>query len=222
MKRMQDVNTTIIILLILWNLVTFNGFNVFFTKFISKLILVDFSKSILENLYYLSGIVLVSTIIIAYRNLEISKKSVEDEAKRNEAMATYDLCEKYTTNLLPHIEDYLEKYSGKKQDILNLCNIFDEKDKSCIEDSNLKKILIDNNLDEKYYNDGIVILNKLEIIAFPFISKLANIELAIPILKGTFIPAYEGMKPIIINERNADETAFELIINLFEKVAKSN
>lgn len=227
MKKQTSTFNVILIGFVFYEFITFRGLNpLFYTtidNFSKSINLYDPSKSVLENLYYLSGIVITFTLWFAYYSLKINKDTIKDEKKRNENFVTYQICEKYSDNILPEIEKFRSKYMSSETRIQDLSkelkNLLDNKSAGIQETKIIQiELLKKFNLDGDYYNNAIDLLNKLEIIAIAFHEDLPSIKIARSIMKATFSPFVDMAKPVITFEQIEDPTSFELIVDLYEKL----
>jgi hypothetical protein len=139
----------------------------------------DSTKSIIENLYLLSGPLLFLISLIAIKQLKVTKESIKINSQRQASTMSFEICEKY------------EKSLEQKHSILNLklkeLDIDSDKifalnpsslrnlPEKITTDNEFKKILENRNVLSYYIID---LLNELEGYCIPFIRKLADEELA--------------------------------------------
>lgn len=139
----------------------------------------DSSKSILENLYLLSGPLLFIIGLIGIRQLKIAKDNIRINSQRQASTMSFELCEKY--------EKSIETKYSKLYNKLKVLNIEPDKLLELNPSSvrNLKGNIINNiefkkileNRDEISYLI-VDLANELEGFSVPFIKKLADEELA--------------------------------------------
>lgn len=218
----------ILVIYAIVEVVTFNGFNPIFTKFIflnKSLNLIDTRKSVLENMYFASGIVITFTLLLGIYSLREDKRTNKFAKKRTELMVTYDICEKYTYNIIPLIDDYLEKYS--KSSMHDSLTEFGSKFNSNSKFENIPskqefitQQLTKYGLSSNYYNDTLNLLNKLEIIALVFDAEMANIEISKKIIGESYIDIVSHARPVITLERIFDKTDYDLIVSLYERISE--
>lgn len=138
----------------------------------------DETKSIIENLYLLSGPSLLLVAILGLRQLKIAKKSIRVNSKRQSAILTFELSHKYMEGLETDYQtlihkmeelgiDYEKLESLNFQDITNISSDYEHY-------SEYEKVI--SHYDDLEYHFH-VILNKLEAYSTPFIHEIADEEI---------------------------------------------
>lgn len=141
--------------------------------------LFDETKSILENLYFLSGPLVLIVAIFGLKQIKIAKDSLRINSKRQSAILAFDLSQKYMETIQTDYENLTDQMSElgidyTKLEELNLPNLklIDKKNKNYSEFEKAKKYCED--LEFAYSQ----ILNKLEAYSVPFNNKIADEEIA--------------------------------------------
>lgn len=139
----------------------------------------DNTKSIIENLYLLSGPLLFLTSLFAIRQLKVAKDNIRVNSQRQASTMSFELCEKYEKSL----ENKHDVLVSKMQELdIEVEKIFELNPSSL---RNLNATILNNEVFKKilanrdalsYYQ--IDLANELEGFCIPFIKKLADEELA--------------------------------------------
>ena len=139
----------------------------------------DQSKSILENLYLLSGPLLLFTSLIAIKQLKVAKDNIKINSQRQASTMSFELCEKYENSIK-------EKYTQLSMKMKELG--IDEDKILALNPSELRNLpqKITENVEFKKVMENrvalssitISLINELEGFCTPFIRKLADEELA--------------------------------------------
>jgi hypothetical protein len=139
----------------------------------------DSSKSIIENIYFLSAPILLIVAIIGLAQIWVAKYTLKISSKREAALFSFDLCEKYMASTDEIYQTILENLSELKIDYrkiekTRLDNFTDTEIRSLLSE---QYDLISNNY-ENLKGAFINLLNELERYSLPFISKIADEQIA--------------------------------------------
>ena len=139
----------------------------------------DETKTIVENLYLLSGPMIFLIALLGLRQLKIAKDSIKINSQRQSATMAFELCEKYFVALSKIYnqigsEMLSLKIDFKKIEKLNLDKL-DDINKENENYSEYQKVL--DNYDKFRYKLG-ALSDMLETFSIPFIKKIADEELA--------------------------------------------
>lgn len=173
---------------------------------------IDSSKSILENIYFMSGAVLavlglvaIWQLIIGIRSFKTAREALyqaKDEfqisSQRNAAYLAAQLCERFTNEIFPKIIEF-EKENDIKgyPKVIGGIDRFDMKAKIKIEDEEMAVKSIDELFMPKaefYLN----ILNEFEAFAMYFTKKIADEDIAYQTVGKTFCDYVEYYHPVIL------------------------
>lgn len=139
----------------------------------------DETKSIIENLYLLSGPLLLFMSLIAVKQLKVAKDNIKINSQRQASTMSFELCEKYEK---PIKEKHTQLSHKMKELGIDAEKIFAlnpselrNLPKRITENIEFKKIM--ENRDE-LSSLTISLINELEGFSSPFIRKLADEELA--------------------------------------------
>jgi len=139
----------------------------------------DTSKSIIENIYFLTAPILLIVAIFGLAQLRIAKYTLRINSKRDAALLSIKLCETY----IPTSNDLYQKIAIelKKMKIdylflekLSLVNFTDQELKTLMKDQydliSINYLALSINFE--------IMLNELEYFSMPFINKIADEEIA--------------------------------------------
>lgn len=181
--------------------------------------IIDHSKSVLENIYYLSGVIIAILGFAVIIQLKLTKKAIITSSQRQAAELAGKQVEIYSNVIKDQDEIFLyeneKKIEPKK--IIGLKK-FDENE---LEKIIGKKALIDNklflleNLDyTKMISNS---LNSMEAFATYFASGIANEEIAFSALGSSFCFSVEKYSLIICVSRNdKDDLTYNNIVKLYD------
>lgn len=179
----------------------------------------DESKSIIENLYLLSGPILLVIAVFGLRQIKIAKDSLRINSKRQSAILAFELIEKSFKGLSVKYEILTNKMTElnidyKKIEKLNLHNL----DKISESNENYEEYLkvIQNYSSLSFYLWEIV--DTLETFSTPFMEKIADEEIA---YNSEFLKFYQfcnlaSAEIIQTRESRPNETKiYENVIKLY-------
>ena len=141
--------------------------------------LFDSTKTIIENLYYLSGPILCIITVIALKQLSIAKESIRINSQRQSATMAYEICEKFLPDFVKSYNTVTDKMSSLGIDYLKIEELNLDKleviEKGHTNYSEYQKVLDHyKELEFELWN----LASLVERFATPFIRKLADEELA--------------------------------------------
>lgn len=176
---------------------------------------IDTSKSLLENLYYLSGILILISIVIGLFQLSIAKKTLNINSQREAASLAVKQIDIYMTQIIPlqnqlyHIEQ--EKKIGKiKIDIgeFNSQYVMKKMGKEEFLKAVSKRMDI--------LGEIVAVLNIMEAFSVYFIKEVADEEIAFSSVGTTFIHSVENLyfDIAVLNIDKAD--SFQNLIKLYD------
>ncbi len=139
----------------------------------------DETKSIIENIYLLSGPLLLLVSLVAIKQLKVAKDNIRINSQRQASTMSFELCEKYEKSII-------KKYLILIQEMKKLgidCEKFLSLNPSELrnlpvritDDEQFIKLLENR---DKLSTFSISLINELEAFSTPFIRKLADEELA--------------------------------------------
>lgn len=176
---------------------------------------IDTSKSLLENLYYLSGILILISIVIGLFQLSIAKKTLNINSQREAASLAVKQIDIYMTQIIPlqnqlyHIEQ--EKKIGKiKIDIGEFNSQYVMKKMGEEEFSKAVSKRMD------ILGEIVAVLNIMEAFSVYFIKEVADEEIAFSSVGTTFIHSVENLyfDIAVLNIDKAD--SFQNLIKLYD------
>ncbi len=139
----------------------------------------DESKSLLENLYFLSGPLLFIIALYGLKQINVAKKSLHINCKRESAILAFELSQRYIENLTDDYETLTDLFQALHIDYIKLeeldltsLEIIERTNKNISEYDKAKSSLTE------FKNNITSIMDKLEGYAVPFIAKIADEEIA--------------------------------------------
>ena len=165
----------------------------------------------MEVLYFISGVGLLITAIYALKQLNLTKKSMSLQAKRDSLRITSEQCEKYLNHII-NLQDILYEqvkqnnigfFKGWNVDFIN--NSIIVKHSSPINNTNLDIIA-------PYFLD---VLNAMEAFSSYFVSGLADEEVAYFTVGSTFIKSTEDLIPLFCVNNLQNDGYFKNIMDLY-------
>lgn len=181
-----------------------------------QMVIVDTSKSLLENLYYLSGILILISIIIGLYQLSLAKTTLKINSKREAATLGAQQAEIYMTRIVSLINQLnrLENEKGVKAPKIEIGDFYY---KAILEKIGAQKYLqIDEErkvLTSAYLN----VLNSLEAFSVYFIKEVADEEIAFSSVGISFTHTVESLYFDIAGCRRDDDSKyFQNIIKLYK------
>jgi hypothetical protein len=163
--------------------------------------------SIIENLYYVAGVLSIVAILIAVVSYKTTKEFEQDKRKREIVVQTINLCNSYIEGLLPRIDSISGRICELKftGDFLEISpNIRTEAEK------------IISGINNEDYAEYMLLLNKLEGFSFYFQKGYYSKEIAKEILSNIFCEDVNKFGYLIINERISNTTAFDDLISFYK------
>lgn len=196
----------------------------------------DPAKSYIENLrfvlemfYFVSGIALVTTILVALRQLSIARKSLlaakkdsDQRAKHETAMLTLKACDAFSDRIIIMCAELdrnmravgLRMYRGPvaatfmhNEQSLEWIQAFNAVESAQIENCRPGQI--------KYEEQAVVFLNSLETFAVRFTEKYCDEDLAFKVHGKLFCDYVQMFYPLLVKYRRAIPTDYEPIVELY-------
>ncbi len=179
----------------------------------------DETTTIVENLYHLSGPLLVVISLIGLQQLAIAKNSIRITSQRESAKLAIKLCDKYFkelsniyAELVPLFRELEIDY--EKLEMLNL-NTLDKIDEKAANYAEYQKAI--SNLGKLEYNLW-AMADKLETFSVPFINGIADEKIAYNVQINKFIQYCNLCSVEIIESRNKNphnKILYESVIKLY-------
>jgi flagellin-specific chaperone FliS len=177
--------------------------------------IIDNSKSLLENLYFISGILILITIVIGLIQLFYTKKTLITNSKRDAATLAAQQVEIYMNRVIPlhnklfHFE--IEKDLDKpKLEVGEFCT------KSLIETLGNDKYLEIMTDRVKVTPLTLAIFNSMEAFSVYFIKEVADEEIAFSSVGRTFTKSVESLYFDLANCRESkDSKSFQNLVELY-------
>ena len=174
----------------------------------------DSSKSLLENLYYLSGILILISIIIGLIQLSIAKKTLKINSERDAATLAAKQIEIYMTRVIPlHNKIFLYEIKEKIErpeislgefDTDTLVNKMGKEEYIRISKERIKLTSL-----------TLATLNSMEAFSVYFIKEVADEEIAFSSVGQTFTQSVESLYFDIASCRNKESKSFQNLIKLY-------
>jgi len=176
----------------------------------------DCSKSIVENLYYLSGILLTISLLIGIYQLYLTKRVFKITSKRAAAEIAVKQIDIFTDKIVPLLNNLFEaeKKHGITKPKIEIRSFTRKHLVEKLKDSEFKRIKTER---EKVMLLSIETLNSLEAFSVYFVKKCADEEIAYSALGRTFCESIEGLYfDISFLRPEGREDSFQNIIDLFK------
>ena len=176
---------------------------------------IDTSKSILENLYYLSGILILISIVIGLIQLSFAKKTLNINSKREAANLAVKQIDLYMTQIIP-LQNKL--YHLEKEKGIN-------KVKVDVGEFNYMGLISIMGLEEyskaftnrmELSSEILSVLNIMEAFSVYFIKEVADEEIAYSSVGTTFIHSVEGLYFDIASCIDEKNESFQNLIKLYD------
>jgi len=171
-----------------------------------------------EFLYFISGLGLLITAIYALKQLNLTKKSMSIQAKRDSLRITSEQCEKYLNHIICLKNKFDEQVKQNNIAFFNGWNVsFNNnsiiaKHDGPVDDRNLDIIA------PSFLN----VLNAMEAFSSYFVSNLADENVAYFTVGTTFIKSIENLIPLFCFYKLQNDGYFKNIINLYILWKKRN
>jgi hypothetical protein len=152
--------------------------------------LIDHSKSLLENLYYFSGILIGFSLIIGLIQIILTKKTLKINSRRDAATLAAKQVEVYLTRVMPLI-DTLTKVEKQNNTKTIKLEVGDFSRKDLIKKLGQSQYLEIAKSRLNIIYDILPVINSLESFSVYFIKEVADEEIAFSALGGTFVATVE-------------------------------
>lgn len=176
----------------------------------------DSSKSIVENVYYLSGILILISIVVGIIQLILTKKALVVTSKREAANLAAKKVDDYVMRIIPLIDKLFYKENELKM----------EKPKvelSKFNQSTLKKEIGETEYIKifkerlKVMSYVLAILNALEAFSVYFVKNVADEEIAYSCIGITFVHTVDSLCfDVCACIKDDDDMSFQNMIKLYE------
>lgn len=177
--------------------------------------ILDTSKSLLENLYYLSGILILVSIVLGLIQISLAKKTLMISAKRDAATLAAKQIEIYMTRVIP-LQNKLYHFEKKEKLERPELTVGAFTNEALIEQMGEEEHL--RVLEERLKTTSLslAILNSMEAFSVYFIKEVADEEIAFSSIGKTFTKSIESMYFDLASCRfNKDSKSFQNLIELY-------
>lgn len=178
-------------------------------------------RSVLEVMYFLSGITLAITGIIALKQLTIAKADIRIRSAREATTLTASQCQFYSKEIICLLNDI-----NKEINKLGISLYTEEITTFSYSDKFLRKWIVDNkekmlSVQDAYDNNSLLAtimnaLNYMETFAMSFINGICDEKLAFVSLSVTYCNTVRKFAPIIALLRKDEELQYSNTIQLYE------
>ena len=178
--------------------------------------LFDNSKSIIENLYFLSGPVLAFLGLAAIMQLRLTKKAIVTSSKREAARLSAKQIDHYNNQIIPLLDDLFRiRLKEKIEDVVIEVGDFNrEAVESKLGKEETKKIIVAR---IKLIIPVLRVINSMEAFSTYFTKGVADEEIAYSAVGRTFCNSIEGLYFDIATCLKKDEdSSFQNIIRLYQ------
>lgn len=174
----------------------------------------DSTKSLLENLYYLSGILILISIIIALIQLSIAKKTLKINSKRDAATLAAKQVEIYMTRVIP-LHNKIFHYELKEKIERPEISVGEFTTEVLIEKMGKDEYLKVAKERMKLLSICLATLNSMEAFSVYFIKEVADEEIAFSSVGRTFTKSVESLYFDIASCRSKESKPFQNLIELY-------
>jgi hypothetical protein len=174
----------------------------------------DSSKSILENLYYLSGILILISIIIGLIQLSIAKKTLKINSKRDAATLAANQVDIYMTRVIP-LHNKLFHYENKEKIERPKVPVGEFTTEALIEKIGQDEYIKVVKERIKLTSLSLATLNSMEAFSVYFMKEVADEEIAFSSVGRTFTESVESLYFDIASCRDKDSKPFQNTIELY-------
>ena len=174
----------------------------------------DSTKSLLENLYYLSGVLILISIIIGLIQLSFAKKTLKINSKRDAATLAAKQIEIYMTRVIPlHNKIFLTEIKEKigRPEI----KVGEFTTEALIEKMGKDEYMKVVKERIKLLSISLATLNSMEAFSVYFIKEVADEEIAFSSVGRTFTKSVESLYFDIASCRNKESKPFQNLIELY-------
>jgi uncharacterized FlaG/YvyC family protein len=174
----------------------------------------DSTKSLLENVYYLSGILILITIIIGLIQLSIAKKTLQINSRRDAATLAAKQVEIYMTRVIP-LQNKMFHFELKEKI---------ERPKISIGEFTTEALINKIGKDEylkiakeriKLMSLYLPILNSMEAFSVYFMKEVADEEIAFSSVGRTFTKSVESLYFDVASCRGNESKSFQNLVELY-------
>ncbi len=149
-------------------------------------------KPTIEILYFIAGIIVAITAILALKQIKIMKHSVEIQSKRDALTITSDQCVNYMTNIIKLQNEFNQSLKDKQIHFLEGWNVkLNENEISLKHEGEIDY----SNFKQMNYS---TVCNAMEAFATYFVSQVADESVAFNTLGTTYINTVEKYLPILL------------------------
>lgn len=187
---------------------------------------IDYSKSLIENLYFISGFILATMAIVGIYQLVLTKRAIKINSSREAASLAASQVELYCSKTIPLQDAYFNsiranKIKGIEYEIgeFRLDYVY-----STIGKEKVKRFLTERI--QIMLDHFLSAINSMEAFALYFTKGVADEEIAYSSIGETFCSSVKGLYIEISFSRSNDGHAFENTISLYklwsERMKKEN
>jgi hypothetical protein len=185
------------------------------------MVYIDTTKSLLENLYYLSGILILISIVIGLFQLSIAKKTLNINSQREAASLAVKQIDVYMTQIIP-LQNKLYNIEQEKKISKIKIDIGEFNSQYLIKKMGKEEFSKAVNSRMDVVGEIVGVLNIMEAFSVYFVRGVADEEIAFSSVGATFIHSVESLyfDIAILNIDKAD--SFQNLIKLYEIWSKKN
>jgi len=177
--------------------------------------IIDNSKSLIENLYFISGILILITIVIGLVQLHYTKKTLKTNSKRDAATLAAKQVEIYMNRVIP-MQNKLFHFEIKEKLDRPKLKVEDFNTKSLIESLGNEKYLEMITERVKVMPLTLNIFNSMEAFSVYFIKEVADEEIAFSSVGRTFTKSVENLYFDLASCRESnDSKSFQNLVELY-------
>ena len=175
----------------------------------------DTSKSLLENLYYLSGILVLVTIVIGLFQLSIAKKTLKTNSQREAASLAVKQINIYVTQIIP-LQNKLNDVQKEKKISSIKIKIGEFTSEYLLQKIGEEEFYKGINERKQVIEEVLDVLNLMEAFSVYFIKEVADEEIAYSSIGATFVHSVENLYfDLSMLNVNKGES-FQNLIKLYE------
>jgi len=176
--------------------------------------LIDTSKSLLENLYYVSGILILITVVIGIIQISLTKKISQTNSRREAALLSLKQIELYTTQIMPLISkidfDIPSTTDIRAYELKEFCR--NELQKKFTKDQ------FENRLIKSLAQSAelVTAMNAIDTFAICFVNELADEKIAFSSIGLSFVLTVESLYFDLSISVHDNSNFFENVLKLYD------
>ncbi|HEY5590827.1 MAG TPA: hypothetical protein VIK55_07385 [Paludibacter sp.] len=176
----------------------------------------DSTKSIIENAYYLSGVLILISLIITLSQVLLAKKTLEINSKREAAKLAVQQIELYLSKITPLQDEFSMAQESKNIPTV----VLEQKEfslkylETVMEKSTISKLLKERS---PIVMEILNVLNAMEAFSVYFVKGVADEEIAYSSVGGTFVFVVKGLFfDIATSNEEENGIHFQNLIKLYK------